>query len=83
MEKTPEARAKSERTKIIACDRQSPGKCLDLIIMIRATRDRILKVKPEPGATLYEREICEAPHGAMFLTISLRGKDGTPWQGVA
>jgi hypothetical protein len=36
-----------------------------------------------PGATLNGKEICEASHRAMFLTISLRGKDGTPWQGVA
>ncbi len=49
----------------------------------RATRNPVQQELHEPGATLIEKKISEASHRAKFLTILLRGKDGTPGQGVA
>jgi len=69
---------------VVDCDSQRPWiKLIFGYLKDRATRDPVLQERHKPGATLKGKKICEASHGAMFLAISLRGKDGTPWQGVA
>ncbi len=69
---------------MVACNQQRPGNRIDFVVMKGQSNPRSDSVdKPEPNATLNEREIREASHWAMFLTIPLRDKDGTPWQGDA